>query len=143
MGVIAKDDDQVTLYYNSETSIGKQTLGYVESSEREIQTIDISRTKVTGTQWTELADGVDMPIEELIDQDHPEFQEAYGSEKVDLDEHDWLRVLEKMPSVLAYPIAIQGKRFLAIKNPSDFAKFIEPDSAGLEKPYNKDRDQDL
>ncbi|WP_373519598.1 arsenate reductase family protein [Pricia sp.] len=137
MGVIAKDDNQITLFYNSETSIGKQTLGYVESSEREILTVDISKTKVTGTQWTELAAGVEIPIRELVDQDNPEFQKAYGSDEVDLDEHDWLRVLEKTPSVLAYPIAIQGKRFLAIKNPSDFAKFIESDSAGIEKPYKK------
>lgn len=137
MGVIAKDDNQITLFYNSETSIGKQTLGYVESSEREILTVDTSKDKVTGTQWAELADGVDLPIRELVDQDHIDFKEAYGSEKVDLDEHDWLRVLEKSPAVLAYPLAIQGKRFIAIKNPSDFAKFIEDDSAGIEKPYNK------
>lgn len=136
MGVIAKDDNQITLFYNSETSIGKQTLGYVESSEREVHTVDISRDKVTGTQWAELADGVDLPIHELVDQDHPDFKEAYGSQKVDLDQHDWLRVLEKSPSVLAYPLVIQCKRFLAIKNPSDFAKFIEDDSAGIEKPYN-------
>ncbi len=135
MGVIAKDDDQITLFYNSETSIGKQTLGYVDSSERDIQTVDISKTKVTGTQWTELAEGVKMPISELVDQEHPDFKEAYGPDQVDLDEHDWLRVLEKTPSVLAYPVAIQGKRFLAIRNPSDFAKFIEADSAGIEKPY--------
>jgi len=137
MGVIAKDDNQITLFYNAETSLGKQTLGYVESSEREIRTVDISQDKVTGTQWTELADGVDIPISELIDQHHPHFKEAYGSKKVDLDQHDWLRVLEKSPSVLAYPIVIQGKRFLAIKSPSDFVKFIEDDSAGIEKPYNK------
>ena len=141
MGVIAKDDNQITLFYNSETSIGKQTLGYVESSERDIRTVDISKDAVTGTQWTELADGVDLPIRELVDQDHPDFKEAYGSEEVDLDEHDWLRVLEKSPSVLAYPLVIHGKRFSAIKNPSDFTKFIEDDSAGIEKPYKRNAEK--
>lgn len=138
MGVIAKDDDQITLFYNSETSIGKQTLGYVESSEREVRTVDISKTEVTGTQWAELADGVDVPIRDLVDQNHPDFTKAYGSDAVNLDENDWLRVLDKTPSVLAYPIAIQGDRFLAIKNPSDFVKFIEADSAAIDKPYNED-----
>ena len=138
MGIIAKDDDQITLYYNSETSIGKQTLGYVESSERDIRAVDISKTNVTGTQWTELADGIDVPIRELVDQDHPEFVKAYGSDEVVLDENGWFDVLEKNPAVLAYPIAIQGDRFLAIKNPSDFTKFIDPDSAAIEKPYNEE-----
>ena len=138
MGVISKDDNQITLFYNSQTSIGKQTLGYVEASEREVRTVDISKDKVTGTQWTELAAGVDLPIRELINQDHPDFKEAYGSDKVDLDEHDWLRVLEKSPAVLAFPLVIMGNQYLTIKNPSDYVKFIENDSAGIKKPYNKE-----
>lgn len=141
MGIIAKDENQITLYYNSKTSLGKQTLGYVESSEEDVLSIDISKTKVTGTQWAEIANNLNTGIENLIDQDHPDFNEAYSSDKVDFEEHDWLRILEKTPSVLANPIIIHGNRTLSIKNPSDFIKFIENDSAVIEKPYNKDSNE--
>jgi len=133
MGVIAKDENQITLYYNSETSLGKQTLGYVESSEQDVLTIDISKTNVTGTQWAEIANNLKVGIGCLVDQDHPDFKEAYGSDAVNLDEHDWLRILEKTPSALAYPVMIQGEQTVAIKSPSDVMKYIESDSSGIEK----------
>ncbi|SDM19878.1 arsenate reductase family protein [Kriegella aquimaris] len=137
MGVIAKNKNKITLYYSSENSIGKQTYAYVTPSEQRILAIDVSKTKVTGTQWAEIASNLDIPIGELIDQEHTDFIEEYGDEKVDLDEHDWLRILEKKPSVLAYPIVIKGNVFLPIKNPSDYVKFIENDSAGIDKPYEE------
>ena len=133
MGVIAKDDNQIRLYYNSETSLGKQTFAYVESSEKEILGIDISSTNVTGTQWAELADNLNVPVSELVDQDHPDFVQAYGEEKVKLDENDWFNVLEKTPSVLSCAIAVKGNKTVPIKSPSDFVKYIEDDSAGLEE----------
>lgn len=68
MGVIAKNDRELKLYYNSETSIGKQTLPYVEASEKEIVTIDISKTKVTGTQWVEIAGNLNLHISQLVNQ---------------------------------------------------------------------------
>ncbi|SDE85471.1 Arsenate reductase, glutaredoxin family [Pricia antarctica] len=133
MGVIAKDGNQITLYYNSETSLGKQTYPYVKSAEKDILAVDISKTTVTGTQWAELADNLKIPIKDLVDQDHPNFVEVYGKDKVDLDENDWFRVLEKTPSVLTCAIVVDGKKTIPIKSPSDFVKYIEDDSAGLEE----------
>ena len=133
MGVIAENKNQITLYYNSETRIGKQTYAYVESEEKDILGIDVSKTNVTGTQWAELADKLNIPVGDLVDQDHPDFVKAYGNDKVDLEDNAWFTVLEKTPSVLAFPIALDGKRALAIKNPSDFVKYIEDDSAGLQE----------
>lgn len=131
MGVISKNEHKITLYYNSENTIGKQTYAYVKPSEEHVLAIDISQTKVTGTQWAEIAENLNMPIADLINQQHPDFVKEYGSEKVDLDENDWLRVLEKRPVLLAYPIVIKGNNFIVIKNPSDYVKFIENDSAGI------------
>ena len=58
MGVIAMDKKQLTLYYSSENSLGKQVHAYVKSSGKDQLTIDISKTNITGTQWAELADGL-------------------------------------------------------------------------------------
>lgn len=56
MGAIAKDDQQLTIYYNSESSIGKQTHAYITASSKKIKAINISKGKLTGTQWAALAD---------------------------------------------------------------------------------------
>ena len=138
MGVIAMDKKQITLYYSSENSLGKQINAYVESSEMEHLTIDISKTKVTGTQWAELADGLGQNIADFINQDHPDFKEKYGDTHADMDSDDWLKVLNKNPSLLKHPILVKGNTFIELKSASDFKQYMEPDSAGLKKPYNKE-----
>lgn len=127
MGVISTDKNEIKLFFHSENSIGKQIQAYVLASEKKILTIDISKTKVTGTQWVELAKGLGVSISDLINQEHPDFIKNYGDHP-NLEQDDWLKILDKQPEVLTTPIAIIGKHFVQLKSPSDFVKYIEPDS---------------
>ncbi len=136
MGTIAKDKREIRLYYHSGTSLGKQTQAYVESSEKEILAINLAHTQITGTQWAELASGLNKKISNLVNTEHPHFVEVYGSQNPNLDEHDWLRVLEKHPETLAHPIVIVGSDFYALNTPSEFLEHMEADSMGKSKPYN-------
>lgn len=127
MGVISTDENEIKLYFHSENSIGKQIQAYVLASEKKVLAIDISKTNVTGTQWTELAEGLGMPIRDLINKEHPDFVKNYGN-AVDLEAEDWLKILDKQPEVLTTPIAIIGKKYIQLTSPSDFLRYIEPDS---------------
>lgn len=124
MGVIAQDQRQITLFYHSDTTLGKQTLAYVSSSKMKIHTIDISKTKVTATQWAEIADGLNLRVSDLVNTSHPDFTSIYGKDSIDLDENDWLTVLEKTPKVIAFPILLKGLKYFKIGNPSDIAKML-------------------
>ena len=124
MGVIAKNHRQIVLYYNSDTLLGRQTYAYVKSSRKKLLAIDLSRAKVTATQWVEIADSLNLKVSELINTGHPDFIKNYGIESLVMVEHDWLKLLEKQPEVLSYPIVINGTQFLQIRNPSDFVKFM-------------------
>ncbi len=137
MGIIATDKNQIKLYYNSKNSLGKQTLSYVTSSEKKILGIDISKTKVPSSQWAEIAAGIGVTISDLIDTEHPDFIKTYGDKNIDLNENDWLKVLEQHPESLKFPIVILGDEFRFIKSPSEFSKFMEDDSTGQENPFNK------
>lgn len=127
MGVISTDKNEIKLFFHSENSIGKQVQAYVLASEKKILTIDISKTNVTGTQWKELAEGLGLPVSELINKEHPDFVQNYG-DNIDLEEEDWLKILDKKPEVLTTPIAIIGHQYVQLTSPSDFVKYIEPDS---------------
>lgn len=127
MGVISTDKNEIKLFFHSENSIGKQIQAYVLASEKKILTIDISKTKVTGTQWVELAKGLGVSISDLINQEHPDFIKNYGDHP-NLEQDDWLKILDKQPEVLTTPIAIIGEHFVQLNSPSDFVKYIEPDS---------------
>lgn len=124
MGTIAKDEQQVTIYYNSESSIGKQTYAYVNASSKKVHGIDVTKEKVTGTQWAALADNLGIAIADLIDTEHPKFEEMYSERNVELEETDWIKILQEKPEVISWPVVVNGDQFLLIKNPSDVVKHI-------------------
>ena len=106
MGSISKDEKQITLYYNAESSLGKQINAYVNAAEKDILAIDISKTKVTAKQCTET---------------------------IDLEEKDWLRLLEKSPTVLKSAIAVNGEDNVNLESAASVKKYLETDSAELKK----------
>jgi arsenate reductase-like glutaredoxin family protein len=130
MGVLATNDRQLTLIYNSRASLGKQTLGYAESAGDKIHTIDIAKTKIGDTVWVSLADGLKKPLHELLAKDLAELPEVNSS---DFDTNDWLKLLNKNPDMLQQPIAINGNKYMQVTTPSEVLKFFRVDSAGLEK----------
>ncbi|MFD2550557.1 arsenate reductase family protein [Bizionia sediminis] len=124
MGTIAKNKREVKLYYNSNNSLGQQAFAYVQATNKDVLAIDISKTKVTGTQWTELAKNLDLAVADLVDKKHPNFKEAYGSEPVNLKETDWIKVLQSEPTCLKGPVLINGSRHYLIKTPSEVSKYL-------------------
>lgn len=133
MGVIEKDERKITLYYHSETSLGKQTYAYVNTSEKKLLAIDISKTKVTGTQWVEIAENLGIKICDLINMEHPDFVAQYGDDKANLDYEGCLKILDKTPIVLAYPIILNGNTWRMIKAPSEFVSYLGADSAAIKR----------
>lgn len=128
MGVIATNNREIKFYFSSVTSIGKQALAYVRASDKKILEIDIAKTKVTGTQWTELASRLDIPIKQLINTDHPDFVSAYGKATNVTDENDWFNILNKCPQAFHQPILVNKNRTLQIQTPSEIVSFLGSES---------------
>lgn len=133
MKSIARDDDQITLIYSSETRVGERTRAHVSAVEgTKLQTIDIADTKLTGTQWAEIAQGLGVALKDLISYDEVDEEEEEESEG-DFDENDIINILGNNPKLFVHPVAILGDKFKRITNPTQIQEFIEVDSAGLEK----------
>lgn len=138
MGVISTDKRKITIYYHSENSIGKQAFAYVNVSDKKLHGVDILKTKVTGTQWAELASKLNLNISDLIDIENPDFKNYYGASAPKMEQHDWLKILESKPHLLKYPIVINGDNYIQIKSAAEFKQYLSFDSAGLEKdPISK------
>ncbi|MDN3667367.1 arsenate reductase family protein [Algibacter miyuki] len=123
--MISKHKIKITIYYHSENSIGKQTHAYVNASDKKLHAVDISKTKVTGSQWAELATELGKNISDLINKEHPDFIQNYGKDKQIMEQHDWLKILEKMPLLLKHPIIINGNDYIEIKSASEVVKYLE------------------
>ena len=137
MGVISKHKDKITFYYNSETSLGERTLPYIKAADKDLLAIDISKTQVTGTQWSEIADGLGLKVADLIDKNHKQFMADHGDSSIDMNTNSWIKVLQNQPETLAFSIVVTGATFHAIKSPGEFVKFISYDSAQINQNSNE------
>ncbi|XLS30567.1 arsenate reductase family protein [Flavobacteriaceae bacterium M23B6Z8] len=135
MSIIAKDKNTITLIYNSETSLGKQTYPYVKSMDKPTRFIDISKDNVTGTQWAEVAQMIGIEVKDLINTSHADFKKQFEADGAKLETHDWIKVLDKNPSLLRCPILIKGDEFFLIETPSEVTHLIDPDSPGIGIPH--------
>ena len=128
---LATDNNELIVIYSSESSIGKQTLGYAKSSDAKLNLINISDAGLTGTQWSEVADLLGVSIDKLVSKDHPEV-DNFVKDATMSDDH-WIKFIQNNPNAIQNPILIQGTRAKQITTPSQAMQFIEVDSAGLEK----------
>lgn len=125
--MIAKNKNQLTLIYNSNSRTGKQVLAYAQASKNDLLAIDIAKTKVPDTQWVEIAEHLKTPIKDLIDTSMlKENVSNYSAE-------DWIKVIQNNRDVLQKPIAINGTVVKQITNVTEILSLFEVDSAGLKK----------
>jgi arsenate reductase-like glutaredoxin family protein len=130
--MISTDKNMIKLYYSSKSTIGKQTYSYLKASFKDILAIDVTKTNITGSQWKEMAEQLDVSIGGLIDKNHPDFTKLYDK-NTDLDDYGWMKILDNNPEVLVFPIAIISNSYTQIKNPSDIEKKLKPNSKGIDE----------
>ena len=133
MGVIARSNKLITIYCHPEHQLTTKCIAVAKASKAEVQIIEIDKTKVTGTEWTELADLLNLKIEDLIAKNHPEFLKIYNN-NVTLDTEDAIKLLQHEPQVLAFPIAIRGDKAIQAKNSTDIMALHKPDSKDAKLP---------
>lgn len=131
MGTISTNKNMITLYYNSQTALGKQTYPYVKAADKKVLAIDISKTKVTGTQWATIAENLKVSIGDLINNEHPDFTKNYET-SAHFDSEDWIKVLNANPDTLKCPIIIVGESYYLLKTPSDFVKYMGSNSGEID-----------
>jgi arsenate reductase-like glutaredoxin family protein len=111
--MIDNQSRELTLIYHSEKSDDKKARGYVESLRNvKIKTLDLARESITETQLAQLADKIEIPIEELIDvtyDERPGVDESKEGLKA-MDKTEILTMIKQNPKLLSTPIVIIGDR---------------------------------
>ena len=111
----------------------REVYAYAESAEVKLRAIDVTKEKVTGTLYTELADLLGIEVKDIIPTDHSSFVEKHG-EKVSLDNDGAIKILQKEPDMLIYPIAVRGKKAIIAKLYGDITQLFNSDTAAVDIP---------
>jgi arsenate reductase-like glutaredoxin family protein len=133
MGVIAKNDRELKLYYHPDSRIAKQSIAIAEATKAQKVLINLNEIKLTETQWAELSRLLKKQPSELINTDHP-FIKKTLSDHPNLEENQALKVLAKNPEVLMHPIAMRGEKIIEVKGINDLMSLQENDSKDAKLP---------
>ena len=120
MGEIATSNRKITLFYSSNSVRAKQTLAYAKAEGFVIQEIDILKTKLTGTQITEIAGKLHIEVADLINQEHPSYTSNF--EHHNFSTNDWIKMIQHNPEIMKQPIALRGDITILIETPTDIIK---------------------
>ena len=120
MGEIATSNRQITLFYDANSSIAKQTLAFAKAEGFAIREIDILKTPLTGTQIVELANDLKLKVKDFINQEHPAYISKFEPHELSTD--DWLKMIQKNPEIMKQPIALRGDKIILVETPTDILK---------------------
>ncbi len=104
---------ELTLIYHSEKSDDKKARGYVQSlRDVTIKTLDVAKEPITETQLAQLADKIEMPVQDLIDITYDERPDTENNKEglKEMDPTEILVMIKQNPKLLCTPILVIGDR---------------------------------
>ena len=117
MREIATSKRQITLFYVSDSIRAKQTFVYAKASGLPLQTVDLLKVKLTGTQIIELADRLNIEVSDLVNQEHPAYKANFTHH--DLSTDDWIKMIQHHPEIMKQPIVLHENKTILVETPTD------------------------
>jgi arsenate reductase len=111
---------QIQLYIRTNCSKSKKVIAYARSHCNKVITVNLCRTKSTGTIWHNILSKLDKSPKEILDKSMPYYQKNIKGR--DFDARDWTVILMNNPELLRSPIAIKGATARILDNPTDIYK---------------------
>ncbi len=129
MGVFGSNKNVLTCVYNSKRNRDIQTLGYLKASDKDLLTIDISKDTLTGTQWIELAERLEKPIQDIIDSN------AIEGDITDFDTNSCISILRENTEALNGVIVFTEGKAIQVITPSKVLGLLNVEAAAIKKKY--------
>jgi arsenate reductase-like glutaredoxin family protein len=110
--------NEIKFLYNSKKSGDKEAYAYALTLHKHvINELDVSKNDITPTQFSELADKLNIRIIDLFDKDSDYFKENIKGK--DIVESDLLTLLAKEKHLLKTPILISKDMVKVLEYPRD------------------------
>lgn len=131
MSILATDKKQLIYIYSEDSPMGKRVLPYALSSKKPLRTININKEPIADTIWVEIAEMLNVKLGELFSQEH--LNKLNLGDATNFSSNDWLKIIKHNPSLLQYPIAINGNTAEIVNDRFDFYQFFDADGSNFDK----------
>jgi arsenate reductase-like glutaredoxin family protein len=121
--MINNEVGELTLIFNSDKHDDQKARGYAEALQGfKVKTLDISREKITETQLAEIANMMNVQIEDLIDPTYDDHISVHKEGLNMMDRQSMLTLMVHDTKLIATPIAIIGKHAYKFGTGYEFLK---------------------
>lgn len=131
--MISKSNNQINLYYHPEHRLAKKCIAIASANKAKILAIDISKTRVSQTDWSEMARILNTSVVDLVNLNHDVITSKFGKTP-DVDEFSALKIIQNNPEVIKSPIALRKNKVVVADNPRDILKLQNTDTGEIRIP---------
>jgi arsenate reductase-like glutaredoxin family protein len=131
--MISKDNKQINLYYHPNHRLAKKCIAIANANKAKVLAIDISRTRVSQTDWSEIARLLDISVVELVDLEHDFILSKFGKTP-DVDEFSALKLIQNNPEVVKAPVALRKEKVVVANTARDILKLQDADTGEIRIP---------
>ena len=112
--------NELFLFYNPQTTVGRQTKALAVDICSHINEIDSVREKLSAMYWKEIVGMLGIQPDDLLDHSHEDYKSKVQDKEYTMS--GWLDVLSQYPHLVKAPIAIyHGKAALCL-TPTDIMR---------------------
>lgn len=131
--MISRKKNLINLYYHPDHINSKKCIAIANANKAFVQAIDIEKTRISQTHWSEMAELLNISVLDLLDLEHEKIVSKFGSTP-DIDEFSALKIIQNNPEVVKSPIAIRDDRAVFADNPRDILKLQNTDTGEIRIP---------
>ncbi len=113
-------DNELFLYYDPKSNIGKQTLAYGKSLTSHILDVDWNRQALSNTQWKEILNLMKRTPKDIMDRSSQYYEQHIRGHEIAMT--GMLEILCHTPQILQGPVAVMGKKAVLVRTPTDILK---------------------
>ncbi len=124
--MIENQENELTLIYHSDKEEDKKMLAFVEAMDKYVtKNLNLKRQTLTETQLAEIADKMELPIAELLDESYIDRAPLENLLQIRMmSPGDLLTLLSQNPLLLATPIVIVGTKAYKYRSAFEIIKEI-------------------
>lgn len=131
--MISRKDNLINLYYHPNHINSKKCIAIANANKVAVQAIDIEKTRISQTHWSEMAELLNISVIDMVDLEHDKVVSKFGKVP-EIDEFSALKIIQNNPEVVKAPVAIRGQKAVFAKNSRDILKLQNTDTGEVRIP---------
>lgn len=131
--MISRKDNLINLYYHPNHINSRKCIAIANANKAAVQAIDIEKTRISQTHWSEMAELLNISVIDMVDLEHDKVVSKFGKVP-EIDEFSALKIIQNNPEVVKAPVAIRGQKAVFAKNSRDILKLQNTDTGEVRIP---------